>query len=241
MINTHLHPFFSYFGSKFRLAKYYPLPQCDEIIEPFAGSAGYALRYPAHKVTLYEVYEPLVELWEYLIHVSEEEILALPTGEFNKENPVETVVQCSAARTLMGFWLTESQTSASRYPLSKSRGGNWTDKKKLELSKQLKYIRHWKIEKRSFHEIDNRPATWYVDPPYEKAGKRYRHNKIDYKSLGDWCKSREGQVIVCEQEPAQWLDFKVLNTGKKSVRNASNEHYREVVWHKNSEDAIIPE
>jgi site-specific DNA-adenine methylase len=57
-----LHPFFSYFGSKYRLAKRYPKPQCDEIIEPFAGSAGYALLYPQKQVYLYEVYEPLVEL-----------------------------------------------------------------------------------------------------------------------------------------------------------------------------------
>lgn len=236
---TTLNPFFSYFGSKFRLAKYYPPPQCDEIVEPFAGSAGYALRYPGASVTLYEIYEPLIELWDYLIHVSEQELLSLPINNFNKENPIESVVKCIPARTLMGFWLTESQTSASRYPLSKSRGGNWTDKKKLDLANQLKYIRHWKIEKKSFDQISNRQATWYIDPPYEKAGKRYKHNKIDYKVLGDWCKSREGQVIVCEQEPANWLDFTILQTGKKLVRNASNDHYKEVMWHKNSEDAII--
>jgi site-specific DNA-adenine methylase len=235
-----LHPFFSYFGSKFRLAKYYPTPQCDEIIEPFAGSAGYALRYPGKKVTLYEVYEPLIELWDYLIHVSEEEILSLPIAEFNKENPVEDIVKCSAARTLMGFWLTESQTTSSRYPLSKSRGGNWTEKKKEDIAKQLKYIRHWKIEKLSFEQIPNRQATWYIDPPYEKAGKRYRHNKIDYQLLGEWCKSREGQVIVCEQDPAKWLEFIPLHTEKKSIRNASNEHYKEIYWHKNSEDALFP-
>ena len=51
-----LHPFFSYFGSKYRLAKCYPQPQCDEIVEPFAGSAGYALLYPEKQVTLYEIY-----------------------------------------------------------------------------------------------------------------------------------------------------------------------------------------
>jgi site-specific DNA-adenine methylase len=77
---SQLHPFFSYFGSKFRLAKFYPEPQCDEIIEPFAGSAGYSLLYPNKQVTLYELYEPIVELWDYLIKVPEQEILALPVG-----------------------------------------------------------------------------------------------------------------------------------------------------------------
>jgi site-specific DNA-adenine methylase len=226
-----LHPFFSYFGSKFRLAKFYPAPQCDEIIEPFAGSAGYSLLYPNKQVTLYEFYEPIVELWDYLIKVPEQEILALPVGPFDKEHPIEAVVSCKPAQTLMGFWLTESQTNASRYPLSKSRGGNWSERKKQTLASQLEYIRHWRVEKVSFEQIPNRRATWYVDPPYEKAGKRYRHNKIDYTLLGNWCKEREGQVIVCEQEPARWLDFQHLETNRK-VRNASNQDYKELVWHR---------
>ena len=50
----------------------------------------------------------------------------LPLGPFNKEHPVESEVSCRPAQLLMGFWLTESQTNASRYPLSKSRGGNWS-------------------------------------------------------------------------------------------------------------------
>jgi site-specific DNA-adenine methylase len=226
-----LHPFFSYFGSKYRLAKYYQEPQYDEIIEPFAGSAGYALKYPDKKVTLYEVYDPIVELWDYLIRVSEAEILSLPLGPFDKDHPVEAEVDCIPARTLLGFWLTESQTSASRYPFSKSRGGNWTERKRQMIARQLIFIRHWKIEKCSFDQIPNRRATWFVDPPYEEAGSRYRHNKIDYTRLGEWCKSCEGQVIVCEQNHAKWLPFEHLRLG----RNASNKDYRELVWYKKTD------
>jgi site-specific DNA-adenine methylase len=222
-----LHPFFSYFGSKYRLAKYYPVPVCDELIEPFAGSAGYALMYPEKQVTLYEVYDAIAELWEYLIAVKETEILALPLGPFNKEHPVENEVSCVPARTLMGFWLTESQTNASRYPLSKSRGGNWSARKRAMLASQLHAIRHWKVERLSFEQIPNRKATWFVDPPYEEAGSRYRFNKIDYSVLGKWCQERTGQVIVCEQNDAKWLDFKHLRDG----RNASNKDYKELVWY----------
>lgn len=225
-----LHPFFSYFGSKYRLAKYYPKPSGDEIVEPFAGSAGYSLLYPDKQVYLYDSYEPIVNLWKYLIGVSEEEILALPLGPFDKEHPVELEVSSIPARLLLGFWLTESQTNSSRYPLSKSRGGNWTERKRKMIASQLSSIRHWKVEKLSYNEIPDRKATWFVDPPYEQAGKRYIHNKIDYPVLGEWCKNRTGQVMVCEQDDAKWLPFEHFKTDR-DFRNASNKAYKELVWY----------
>lgn len=224
-----LHPFFSYFGSKYRLAKFYSAPKYNTVVEPFGGSAGYALKYWEKNVFIYEIYEPIVQVWDYLIKVSEKEILSLPIGTYDKENPIDKEKNIpEEAKKLIGFWLTESQTISSRYPLSKSRGGNWTERKKQLISSQLKYIRHWKVFQKSFEEIDNEEATWFVDPPYEKAGARYKFNKIDYKFLGDWCKTREGQVIVCEQDPATWLDFKTL----KISHNGSNNQYKEVFWEK---------
>ena len=224
-----LHPFFSYFGSKYRLAKYYPQPQCDEIIEPFAGSAGYSLLYPDKQVILYEIYEPIVELWNYLIHVSETEILSLPLGPFDKNHPIESEINSIPARILVGLWTTESQTFASRYPLSKSRGGNWSERKRKTIASQLTYIRHWKTEKLSFDQIPNRKATWFIDPPYEEAGSRYKYNKVNYSVLSQWCKERNGQVIVCEQNNATWLPFEHLMIR----RNASNKSYKELVWYNN--------
>jgi 16S rRNA G966 N2-methylase RsmD len=55
-------------------------------------------------------------------------------------------------------------------------------------------------------------ATWFIDPPYEGAGKHYIHNSkdINYSHLADWCKSRAGQVIVCEDQKATWLEFKPM-------------------------------
>ena len=221
-----LHPFFSYFGSKCRLAKYYPSPQCDEIIEPFAGSAGYSLMYPDRQVSLYEINDSLVELWDYLIHVSESEILSLSLGPFDKYHPIESEIGCVPARALVGFWTTEGQTSASRYPLSKSRGGNWSARKRQMIASQLDRIRHWKIDKCSFDQIPDRAATWFVDPPYQEAGGRYKHSRIDYAELARWCQSRSGQTIACEQNNADWLEFDHLAT----QWNSCNQHYKEIVW-----------
>jgi hypothetical protein len=222
-----LHPFFSYFGSKYRLATLYKKPEHDIIIEPFCGSSGYSLLYPDRKVFLYDSYDLIVNLWDYLINVSEEEVLALPLGPFSKENPIDKENIAIEAKTLIGFWLTESQTSASRYPLSRSRGGNWTINKRKMIANQLKYIRHWKVEQKSYEQIDNKPSTWFIDPPYQNAGKRYKYNKINYNHLSQWVYDRNGQVIVCEQEGANWMNFKEL----KLCQNASNQKYKEVVYY----------
>ena len=73
----------------------------------------------------------------------------------------------------------------------------------------------------SHHEFDPEcpvigPATWFIDPPYQNAGKHYRFgsSQLDYPALAAWCQTREGQVIVCEQGGATWLPFQVLSDVK---------------------------
>ena len=72
-------------------------------------------------------------------------------------------------------------------------------------------------------------ATWFVDPPYQEAGKHYRHgsSSINYERLAEWCVSRLGQVIVCEAYGADWLPFGLIadvKTTRKGKRST------EVVW-----------
>jgi site-specific DNA-adenine methylase len=213
------------------MAKHYQKPLYNIIVEPFAGAAGYSLLYPTKQVVLYDIYEPIVRVWDYLIKVKKEEILNLPLdnngNKFCKEYPISNCNIAEEAKILIGFWLTESQTNSSNYPLSKSRGGNWTERKRNMLANQVDYIRHWKVKHQSYDEIkDNEKCTWFVDPPYSQAGKRYRNNLINYKHLADWCKKRQGQIIVCEQSGADWLEF----TTFQKVTNGSNKKYEEVMW-----------
>jgi hypothetical protein len=237
-----MNPFFSYFGSRWRLSKLYRPPEYDIIIEPFAGAAGYSTFYEGKKVLLFDTYPKVVETWKFLIETArspkkQEDFSKLPApiGGFTKNNPIPESLEIGA-RHLIGWWETESQTSPSPYQFSKSRGGNWTEMKRDKLLSQLPKIINWEIENLSFQNIPNMKATWHIDPPYQKAGTRYIHNKIDYDVLADWSKSRTGQVMVCEQEPAKWLDFKHL----KLTNNASNKKYQEVVWY-NHDKTIISE
>ena len=69
-----LRPFFCYYGGKWRAAPKYPAPEHDTIVEPFAGAAGYATRYPDRKVVLVERDPVIAGLWRYLTKVSPAEI-----------------------------------------------------------------------------------------------------------------------------------------------------------------------
>ena len=72
---------FSYYGSKSKIVNLYPPPKYSKIIEPFAGSARYSLKYFDRDILLIEKYEPLVKLWKWLQIATEKDIDNLPILE----------------------------------------------------------------------------------------------------------------------------------------------------------------
>jgi site-specific DNA-adenine methylase len=209
-----LKPFFSYYGGKWRAAKRYPAPKYDTIVEPFAGSAGYSLRYADRRVLLNDKDEIICGVWDYLIHAPSQEILALP----EYVSHVDDLHVSQEARWLIGFWLNKGAASPCKTPSAWMRSGlrpnsYWGATIKNRIASQQEYIRHWKIFNLSYLNLAiTEKATWYIDPPYAQAGKFYRHssNGIDFDHLGTWCRAIKGHVIVCENEGAKWLPF--LNT-----------------------------
>ena len=74
-------PLFKWFGSKWSASKHYPRPLYDTIVEPFAGGAGYALRYADKRVVLAETNTHLLRLWRWIIDdASKEDVLDIPLG-----------------------------------------------------------------------------------------------------------------------------------------------------------------
>lgn len=73
-----LRPFFTFYGAKWRSAPHYPTPTHGTIIEPFAGSAGYAVRWADRRVVLVDADPVIAGLWTYLTRVSAAEIRSLP-------------------------------------------------------------------------------------------------------------------------------------------------------------------
>jgi hypothetical protein len=229
---TALRPFFCYYGGKWRdTPKHFPTPTHDKIIEPFAGSAGYALRYPDRDVLLYEIDPILAGIWSYLIAVTPQEILSIP--DVPLDGSVDDLNLHQEAAWLVGFWLNRASAprkTPSRWMRSGIRPGSfWGDRVRQTIAGQLDYIRHWRVVHGSYEECPDIEATWFVDPPYQYAGQHYRHGArgINYGALGAWCRSRQGQTIVCENEGADWLPFTLAGEVKTTRKVARS---REAVW-----------
>jgi len=197
---------FSYYGSKSKIVHLYPSPKHGKIIEPFAGSARYALKYFDRDVLLVDKYEVIVKIWKWLQLCSPSDILKLPVlkvgDKINRED-----FDCIEQAWLMGF-IVQDAVNAPRLTVSKFAAPNIAFEIK-DIASQLYKIKHWKIELGNYEDIPNQEATWFIDPPYQFGGEYYVKNNKDfnYKKLGEWCMSREGQSIVCENTKADWLPF----------------------------------
>jgi hypothetical protein len=90
-------------------------------------------------------------------------------------------------------------------------------------------IRHWLVIEGDYSVAPDIEATWFVDPPYERAGRYYVHGSrgIDYARLAAWCRARRGQAIVCEAAGATWLPFRALGSFHSSPASKRSE---EAVW-----------
>jgi site-specific DNA-adenine methylase len=198
---------FSYFGSKSKLVELYPKPQYDKIIEPFAGSARYSLKYFDKDVTIIDIYDKIINLWKYLQQASEKDILTLPNiGNKVKLDTIHDITD--EERSLIYF----CSARGNGYVGSVSGNFNNWKKDKQKIASNLYKIRHWKIIQGNYKEIENIKATWFIDPPYQYVTRRnYKHSNIDYIHLAEYCKTRNGQVIVCENNKANWLPFERLS------------------------------
>jgi site-specific DNA-adenine methylase len=201
----------SYYGSKGNIIQHYPAPNFNKIIEPFAGTAKYALKYFDHDVLLVDKYDVITRIWQWLQKCSPNDVLSLPRLKFG-----ETVDQynfdCIEAKWFVGMIIVGAPTQP------KKTASKWktvirpnTQNYKLQFAADnLWKIRHWEIRQGDYVDIANEQATWFIDPPYQNGGKYYVHSKIDYGYLAQWSQSRMGDVIVCENTKADWLPFTPL-------------------------------
>ena len=202
---------FYYYGRKQKIFDKYPKPQFDTIIEPFAGSAAYSMNYYSKNVILIEKDPKIASLWKYLISVSPTEILSLPLlnkGQSLNDNMFEYLTEDQ--KSLIGFFLNPGSAQPKKSP---GKFCAWTQENRLRLSVDVTKVKHWTIINGDYSEIINQDATWYIDPPYQgNGGKYYKHgNKnFDYNKLRDWIMERNGEVIVCENSEADWMNFKPL-------------------------------
>ena len=130
---------------------------------------------------------------------------------------------CQEEKWLMGFSL--NRGSAQPKNKVKKFSDGWENVKK-RIANDLHKIRHWKIIEGDYRDVENIEATWFIDPPYQFGGQWYKHKTIDYNELNDYCKNRNGQVIVCENTKADWIELQPL----VKIQDATNSNTTEAIW-----------
>jgi len=214
---------FSYYGSKSKIVDYYPPPKYKRIIEPFAGSARYSLKYWQNDVLLVDKYPVIVDVWNYLKNATEKDILSLP--KLQKGDDLRNYDLSKIEMSFMGFLVTGGVESP-RFKVASFNGVD-VERDLKRIAKSLYKIRHWEIKLGSYEELENEEATWFIDPPYQFGGEHYKQSNknINFVSLANWCKSRNGHVIVCENTKADWLTFKPMIEMKGTIYKTT-----EAIW-----------
>lgn len=235
-MSNQLKPFFTYFGGKWRSAPKYPAVKHGSIIEPFAGSAGYSVRNPENEVVLVEKDPVISETWRYLLGSHASDIRNLPAQIEDGQNVRELDIP-RGAQYLIGWWLNKGASRPCLTPSAWMRSGirpnsYWGEAIRERIASQVSRISHWQLIEGSYELAPDREATWFIDPPYQLAGRDYKFgpDQIDFTQLAKWCQSRQGLVVACENVGASWLPFVPFETAKATPGKGRVGVSKEAIW-----------
>ena len=210
---------FYYYGRKKQIAKHYPDPAFGTIIEPFAGSAAYALygnRWQK-EVILLEKDQRVASIWTWLIETATpESIRALPDLRVGEKSSEFLHIVHAATKQAFKYKTIKVTPVLER---------NWEISKRV-MAANLYKVKHWKIMCADFTSAPEIEATWFIDPPYKSnPGTGYGHGSgaIDYSELAKWALVRRGEVIFCEGEYGDYLPFRPLLSLPGVAGKRSNE------------------
>ena len=201
---------FYYYGRKKQIAKHYPTPSFNTIIEPFAGAAAYSMYGDNWKksVVLVEKDKEVADIWNWLINdATVDEIKRLPDLKIGEKSSEFLHIVHAATKMAFAYKTIKVTAVLER---------NWEISRRI-FAENLYKIKHWQIINGDYSNAPDVEATWFVDPPYKgDAGMGYRYSSkmMDYGKLAEWVLSRKGEVICCEGKNGDYLPFNPLITGK---------------------------
>lgn len=230
-------PAWRYFGGKWRARKMYPAPRYSTIVEPFAGAANYAWWHAyGRDVIIADRNEDVRNAWDLITSSDGPSIIK---GAPDLVRGVRADAQSDDKRlvSLMCFWCSDGGAKYTKHPtpwalLPKKYGWNFGARERLVRSASNVISKPWVIFD-DWKKLPDVEATWFIDPPYQVAGKAYKHGSrgIDYGEMADWCKSRRGQVIVCENMGADWLPFvSIGHVRSMTLKGSGARTSHEAVW-----------
>ena len=246
---TGIHPLFKWFGSKWQAAPRYPKPLHKEIVEPFAGGAGYSLRYPEHDVIICDNNPNLKILWPWLINVATEGLIREIPINIPEGTDILTLGLSEGQAYLLKTWQRTNSTGDC-WTISPwgNLPGQWTANTRARVAEEIGAIKHWTFlddglrlmqyaSTLFYNETDDVACTWFVDPMYQYNYQYNNPNKHSYEQLGSLCQNLSGQVIVCEAvcpktgKTPDWLPFRHFGESVTSRRKKEqNHHSKELVW-----------
>lgn len=229
-----MRPFFSYYGSRWNIAKRYPAPPSQTVVEPFAGSAGYSVYYSPRKAMLYDLSEDIIAIWQWLIDADPDDVLNLPDPDTEEDlrhldkGPRNLIFMCACkGRAEVPTTLSPWYFKYRNEPDCKV----WGQAFRQRIANQLPNIRDWTADVRSWEQVPIRSdAHYHVDPPFSiGAGRRYQHHTIDYEALGAWCRTIPS-VQVCGRDDETWLNFDSIGGGNTTRGKRNGTQFNEGLW-----------
>jgi len=232
-------PLFKWFGSKWSTSKHYPAPKHDTIVEPFAGGAGYSLRYCDRAVFLAERDVHVRRLWWWLIgEAKESDIRELPVN-IPEGTDIRTLGLSLGQSLLIKSWQ-RTNNVGDCWTVSSwgNKPGQWTANTRARVASEFHQIKHWHVVEDGMRLLNatREPCTWFIDPPYQ-FNYQYKSAPLNYEELGTIVGRLPGQTIVCEAlcqktgTRPTWLPFSDFRRTVTSRRKAdANHHSRELIY-----------
>jgi len=236
-----IHPLFKWFGSKWQSAKHYPEPRWNTIVEPYAGSAGYALNYCDRNVLIWEDDPNLMQLWLWLIEdATQSNVLDIPVGLPVGTDILSLGLSLGQALLLKHWQRTNNAGDCWTISPWGDKPGQWTANTRARVAEEVSAVKHWNFLVDPGFAPDN--STWFIDPPYQ-YNYRYRTGlpPFSHELLASFVKRlpRQAQIICCEAACPKtgvvpsYLPFSPSHRSVTSRRKATQQHHsRELIYYR---------
>jgi hypothetical protein len=199
------------------------------IFEPFAGSAGYALRHYEKQVQIYESNQYLAGLWKWLIGSATSDLIRAIPIDLPEGTDIQALDLEKGQKLLLKHWQ-RTNNYGDCWTISPwgNKPGQWTANTRARVAEQFEAVRHWSFAPVFY----NMPGTYFIDPPY-LYNYRYGAKTFDHVALASTLSQipHPYQIVACEAlcpktgKRPHYLPFADFRSVVTSRRKTENHHH----------------